>query len=50
VSSNVQGVTQAAGETGTAASQVLEASKGLAAQSDTLSQQIESFLKTLNAA
>ena len=50
VSSNVSGVTQAASETGSASSEVLEAAKGLATQSNTLSGQIEKFLKSMNAA
>ncbi len=50
VSSNVAGLTQAASETGAASSQVLEAAKGLATQSNNLSGQIEKFLKSLNAA
>jgi methyl-accepting chemotaxis protein len=50
VSSNVSGVNQAATETGAASGQVLEASKGLAVQSNKLTEQIEKFLKSLNAA
>ncbi len=50
VSSNVAGVTQAATETGDSAGQVLEASKDLANHSNTLSGQIDRFLKSMNAA
>ncbi len=50
VAGNVSGVNQAATETGVASNQVLEAAKGLAEHSDTMSQQIERFLKSLNAA
>ena len=50
VSSNVAGVTQAATETGDSAGQVLEASKELANHSNTLSGQIDRFLKSMNAA
>ena len=50
VSTNVAGVTEAASETGASATQVLEAAKGLATHSNTLSDQIEKFLKSLNAA
>ncbi len=50
VTDNVSGVNQAATETDAASTQVLEAAKGLATQADSMSQQIESFLKSLNAA
>ncbi len=50
VTDNVSGVNQAATETGAASTQVLEAAKGLVTQADGMSQQIESFLKSLNAA
>lgn len=50
VASNVTGVTQAATETGAASTQVLEAAKGLASHASNLSEQVEKFLTTLNAA
>ena len=50
VTDNVSGINQTATETGAASSQVLEAAKGLAAQADGMSQQIDRFLKSLNAA
>lgn len=50
VSSNISGVTQAAGETGRAASQVLDASRELARHSSTLKTQIDVFLKNVKAA
>jgi len=50
VSSNIGGVTEAAGETGSAASQVLGASEGLAKQADLLRQQVDTFLSRIRAA
>jgi methyl-accepting chemotaxis protein len=50
VSTNISGVTQAAGETGTAATQVLEAAKSVAAQSENLRQRVDSFLGSIRAA
>ncbi|MFC1673558.1 methyl-accepting chemotaxis protein [Pseudomonadota bacterium] len=44
VTANISGVNQAAGETGQAATQVLEAVNTLATQSDTLNHQVEDFL------
>jgi len=43
-------VTQAAAETGTAATQVLGAAGGLASEAATLRLQVESFLSTVRAA
>ena len=50
VSSNVSGMSEAAAKTGTAATQVLDAAKGLTTHSDSLSRQIDTFLKSLGAA
>ncbi len=50
VANNVSGVTQAATETGAASNQVLEAAKGLAKDSDAMSQEIDKFIQSLNAA
>jgi len=50
VTDNVSGVNQAATETGAASTQVLEAAKELAGQADGMSQQIDKFLNSLNAA
>ena len=49
VTSNISGVNQAAGETGQAASQVLEAVRTLTSQSDSLSHGVEGFLKDLKS-
>jgi len=48
VTSNITGVNAAAGETGQAAEQVLEAVRTLTVQSDSLSHGVEEFLKDLN--
>ena len=50
VSSNISGVTQTAGETGTAAGEVLEAARAVATQSENLRQQVDSFLQKIRAA
>ena len=50
ISSNVTGVQQAAGDTGAAAHQVLEASNELSRQSETMRGQVESFLSNIKAA
>jgi methyl-accepting chemotaxis protein len=50
VASNISGVTEAAGETGTAAGRMLEAVKAVAAQSDTLRDQVDGFLGRIRAA
>jgi len=50
ISSNVAGVQQAAGDTGAAAHQVLEASSELSRQSETMRGQVESFLNNIKAA
>ena len=50
VSANMDGVRDAAHETGGAAGQVLTAATGLGAQSATLNRQIESFLVDVKAA
>jgi methyl-accepting chemotaxis protein len=50
VTDNVSGINQTATETGAASTQVLETAKGLATQVDGMSQQIDRFLKSLNAA
>ena len=47
VTSNISGVNQAAGETGQAAAQVLEAVRTLTSQSDSLSHGVEGFLKDI---
>lgn len=50
IASNVAGVQQAAGDTGAAAHQVLEASGELSRQSETMRSQVESFLSNIKAA
>ncbi|WP_158046232.1 methyl-accepting chemotaxis protein [Skermanella pratensis] len=50
VSSNITGVTQAAGETGAAASQVLGASEGLAREAENLRGEVASFIANIRAA
>ena len=50
VSANITGVTQAAGETGVAASQVLVASVGLARESEKLRSEVANFIATVRAA
>ncbi len=50
ITSNVTGVQQAAGDTGAAAHQVLEASSELSRQSETMRGQVESFLSNIKAA
>jgi methyl-accepting chemotaxis protein len=50
VSANISGVTQASGETGAAANQVLAASGELSKQADALKRQVESFLGQVRAA
>ena len=50
VSSNVVGVNQAAGETGHAASDVLEAARTVAERATTLSKQVDAFLANIRAA
>jgi len=50
VSSSIAGVSQAAGEAGRVAGQVLAAAEGLARQSDTLKQQVDFFLDRIRAA
>jgi methyl-accepting chemotaxis protein len=50
ISSNVVGVQQAAGDTGAAAHQVLEASSELSRQSETMRSQVEIFLSSIKAA
>ncbi len=50
VSVNITGVTQAAGETGAAASQVLGASEGLAREAEKLRGEVTSFIATVRAA
>ncbi|UEM25360.1 methyl-accepting chemotaxis protein (plasmid) [Skermanella mucosa] len=50
VSSNITGVTQAAGETGAAASQVLGASEGLAREAEKLRGEVATFIATVRAA
>jgi methyl-accepting chemotaxis protein len=50
VSSNIAGVTQAAGDTGKAAGEVLGAAKQVAAQSDQLKSQVDGFLSKIQAA
>ncbi|UEM07664.1 methyl-accepting chemotaxis protein (plasmid) [Skermanella rosea] len=50
VSVNIVGVTQAATETGSAATQVLDAAGGLARESVALRQEVERFLSTVRAA
>jgi methyl-accepting chemotaxis protein len=50
VTTNIGAVTQAAGETGTAAAQVLQAAAGLSRQSDDLSAAVAEFLAAVQAA
>ncbi|MGF7213498.1 methyl-accepting chemotaxis protein [Skermanella aerolata] len=50
MSANITGVTQAAGETGAAASQVLGASEGLAREAEKLRGEVTSFIATVRAA
>ncbi|MBE7197327.1 MAG: HAMP domain-containing protein, partial [Parafilimonas terrae] len=50
VTMNIGAVTQAAGETGTAATQVLQAAAGLSRQSDDLSTAVTEFLEAVQAA
>ncbi|QQP92680.1 HAMP domain-containing protein (plasmid) [Skermanella sp. TT6] len=50
VAVNITGVTQAAGETGAAASQVLGASEGLAREAEKLRGEVASFIATVRAA
>ncbi|MGO4707490.1 chemotaxis protein, partial [Microvirga sp. 2MCAF38] len=47
---NIGNVRQGAGETGSAASQVLDAAQELARHSSTLSQEVDSFLSGVKAA
>ena len=50
VSSNIAGVTKAAGDTGTAATQVMGAANGLAQQGDILRGDVTRFLDNIRAA
>jgi len=50
IATNISSVTQAAGDTGTAAHQVLAASDELSKQSDTMRDQVETFLTKIKAA
>jgi methyl-accepting chemotaxis protein len=50
VSSNISGVTNAAGETGAAATQVLGAAGGLAREAERLRREVDTFLATVRAA
>jgi methyl-accepting chemotaxis protein len=50
IASNVAGVQQAAGDTGAAAHQVLQASSVLSKQSETMRGQVETFLNNIKAA
>jgi methyl-accepting chemotaxis protein len=50
VSSNITGVTQAVGETGAAASEVLGASEGLAREAERLRTEVANFIATVRAA
>jgi methyl-accepting chemotaxis protein len=50
VSVNITGVTQAAGETGAAAAQVLGASEGLACEAEKLRGEVASFIASVRAA
>ena len=50
VSENIAGVTQSAGETGVASSQVLEAAGSLSRQAEELSKQVKTFLAESRAA
>ena len=50
VSANIAGVTQLAGETGAASSQVLHAAGELSRQAEHLSRQVDTFLVDARAA
>jgi methyl-accepting chemotaxis protein len=50
VSSNITGVTRAAGETGAAAQQVLGAAIELSVQGEKLRGEVDTFLRTVRAA
>jgi methyl-accepting chemotaxis protein len=50
IAANVTGVRQAAGDTGAAAQQVLQATDELSKQSETMRNQVESFLSNIKAA
>ena len=50
VATNMSGVTEAAGETGTAATLMLDAVKAVAAQSQSLRDQVDGFLSRIRAA
>jgi methyl-accepting chemotaxis protein len=50
VSANIGGVTQASGETGAAATQMLGAAKELSVQAETLRREVDGFLATVRAA
>ncbi|MFA7430494.1 MAG: methyl-accepting chemotaxis protein [Rhodospirillaceae bacterium] len=50
VTANIVGVNQGAGETGSAAGEVLEASRELSQQADTLKNVVEKFLRDVRAA
>ena len=50
VKENIQGVTQAANQTGLAASKLLQASNGLSSQSEKLKIEVDSFLGSIRAA
>jgi methyl-accepting chemotaxis protein len=50
VSENISAVNQAATETGTAASRVLQSAGELAGQAETLRGEVDKFLETMNAA
>jgi methyl-accepting chemotaxis protein len=50
ISANVVGVQQAAGDTGAAAHQVLQASSELSRQSETMRGEVETFLSNIKAA
>ena len=50
VSSNIATVTQAAGETGASATQVLGAARELGEQADIMKSQVETFLSGIRAA
>jgi methyl-accepting chemotaxis protein len=50
VSSNIAGVTQASGEVGAAATQVLNSASGLSKQSERLKTDVARFLDTVRAA
>lgn len=50
MSSSIAGVTQAAGETGAAASQVLSSAQELSGQAETLRDEVDKFLGQIRAA